>query len=113
MKGRPQVGLFDRPAPPAARYEAAAAAGLAAGATWVLRAVDALRAFLVAHGADPFLAETAKRWVLDRGMVDRPPDPRAWGAPFLRLKKLGLVVRAGSTSEGTANASPKPLWRRS
>lgn len=111
MKRAPQPTLFDRPAP-SPRLEACAAASLAAGATWRLRALGALRYFLSVWGDGPFLAQRAIEWILERKLCDAPPDPRAWGAPFVLAKNRRLIARAGFTSVGTSNASPKPLWRR-
>lgn len=112
MRRPPQLGLFDVDRGAPARREGAAAASLAAGPLWREQAFDALRRFLVAYGSGEFLAERAIGWILERDLCDRPPDPRAWGAPFVLAKKRGFIVRAGSTSVGTSNASPKPLWRR-
>lgn len=39
-----------------------------------------------------------------------PPDTRAWGSVILRAKREGLIRKVGYRTEGTANASPKPLW---
>jgi len=95
----------------AERHEAAHAAATAAGPTWRVNALDALRRFLRSIGARSFLAEELKAWAQENARwLPIPPDGRAWGSVILAAKRAGLVEAGGF--EIDKFASPKTLWRR-
>jgi hypothetical protein len=56
-----------------------------------------------------FISEQCTAWAAEQGFSS-PTDPRAWGAPFKRAAKDGIIVRVGYGTSLRRHLSPTPLW---
>lgn len=61
------------------------------------------------RAAQPFLAESFVGYA--KGLIEAPPDGRAWGGIVRRAALAGVIVRVGYAPAETSNHSPKCLWR--
>lgn len=43
--------------------------------------------------------------------IPKPPDTRAWGAPFARAARQKIIVRIGYGVSKRRHLSPTPLWK--
>lgn len=56
-----------------------------------------------------FISEHCTAWAAEQGFRS-PTDPRAWGHPFRRAAKDGIVVRVGYATSLRRHLSPTILW---
>lgn len=56
-----------------------------------------------------FISEQCTAWAAEHGFSS-PADSRAWGAPFKRAAKDGIIVRVGYGTSLRRHLSPTPLW---
>lgn len=56
-----------------------------------------------------FISEQCTAWAAEQGFKS-PTDARAWGAPFKRAAKDGIIVRVGYGTSLRRHLSPTPLW---
>ena len=76
---------------------------------WNERALYLLKSF-ASRQTEPFLAEAFVAHC--EGLIEPPPDGRAWGSVFRSAAQKGVIVRAGFAPAATSNCSIKPTWRR-
>jgi hypothetical protein len=74
---------------------------------WSTEAYSFLLSYARKHKT--FISEQCTDAALLAG-VPPPPDLRAWGHPFRRAAKAGVIVRAGFGISARRHLSPTPLW---
>jgi hypothetical protein len=74
---------------------------------WSSEAYSFLLTFARTHKT--FISEECTDAALAAG-VPPPPDLRAWGHPFRRAAKAGVLVRIGYGKSTRRHLSPTPLW---
>jgi hypothetical protein len=57
-----------------------------------------------------FISEECTRAACAGGLA-LPPDPRAWGSPFRRAARDGIIRRVGYAQSPQRHLSPTVLWR--
>lgn len=77
---------------------------------WQDHAYHALRLF--AKTTEYFKAEDLRKHARERGLQE-PPDPRAWGAVFLRAERDGLIAQVGyaKSKSRIAHGRPALVWQ--
>lgn len=84
-------------------------------ATWSERAYDWLLLY-IDHvrlaGKNTLTSEDARGYAHTRGLP-MPPSNRAWGGPFLKARRAGLLVRAGITEarDPGCHMGIRNVWR--
>lgn len=58
-----------------------------------------------------FVIEDARAFAYAHGL-EKPPEPRAWGAVTRRLQRNGVIVADGTLPAVSSRGSPKVAWRR-
>lgn len=92
-------------------HAAAEACAQKAGASWVMRAVEALTTRIsIMSGADTFTVEELREQL----NVGAPHDLRAWGHVTRECVKRGLIKRVPNCYRRTrsSHGSPKPVYMR-
>lgn len=79
-----------------------------AGRTWVERAAELIIRYARKH--DRFLVEDVRTAAARHGMIEDPPNLKAWGAAVQRARMSGAVRAAGYAPANSSNRSPKVLW---
>lgn len=75
---------------------------------WGDLALDRIRAYATNHAE--FISEECTDWAAAQGFTS-PADPRAWGAPFQKAAKLGIIRKVGYGISQRRHLSPTPLWQ--
>lgn len=75
--------------------------------SWGDMALDRIRAYAATH--DRFISEECTDWAASQGFTS-PADPRAWGAPFQKAARLGVIRKVGFGISQRRHLSPTPLW---
>lgn len=75
---------------------------------WSQVAYGMLEEFCKARKGCHFQSSDVRRWCELRGF--ETPVPKAWGSPFKRAAKAGLIVRIGTAIATHRHGSPAPLW---
>ena len=75
---------------------------------WSDMALDRIRAYAASH--PQFISEEMTDWAAGQGFVS-PADPRAWGAPFQKAARLGIIRKVGYGISQRRHLSPTPLWQ--
>lgn len=75
---------------------------------WGELAIERIRAYAATH--PEFISEECTDWAAAQGFTS-PADPRAWGAPFQKAARLGIIRKVGYGVSQRRHLSPTPLWR--
>lgn len=75
---------------------------------WGELAIERIRTYAATH--PEFISEECTDWAASQGFTS-PTDPRAWGAPFLKAARLGIIRKVGYGISQRRHLSPTPLWR--
>lgn len=75
---------------------------------WGDLALARIRAYAAMHAE--FISEDCTDWAASQGFTS-PADPRAWGAPFQKAARLGIIRKVGYGVSQRRHLSPTPLWR--
>jgi len=75
---------------------------------WTNRAFDFLRHYIQSNSE--FMAEDVRE--ASKGLIETPPNNRAWGGIFVRAVKSGLIKRKGfkNVKNIKAHCTPATLW---
>jgi hypothetical protein len=76
--------------------------------SWSETAYTMLERFCAARRGCQFQSSDVRRWCDLQGF--KSPVPKAWGAPFKKAAKAGLIVRVGTAVAEHRHGSPAPLW---
>lgn len=77
-------------------------------AHWRRLAYGMLEEFCRARRGCRFTSEDVRRWCELRGFDT--PVPKAWGGPFLRASRRGLIKKTGTAIAKERHGSPCPQW---
>lgn len=75
---------------------------------WGELAIERIRAYAATHAE--FISEECTDWAAAQGFTS-PADPRAWGAPFQKAARLGIIRKVGYGVSQRRHLSPTPLWQ--
>ena len=82
-----------------------------AGEPWKSKALEIL--WMTARKYETFFADDYHR-IAAQMKLERPPDPRAWGAVIVQARKKGWISKTGEYRESTrlvCHAAPKPVYQ--
>lgn len=75
---------------------------------WGERAYQWIRGY--AMHCRQFISEECTALAAKSG-IESPADPRAWGHPFKRAAREGVIQKVGYGISNNRHRSPTPLWR--
>lgn len=76
--------------------------------TWGEQALEWITRYAATH--DNFISEELTDWAAAQGFTS-PADPRAWGAPFQKAARLGIIRKVGYGISQRRHLSPCPRWQ--
>lgn len=77
---------------------------------WSDVALQFIRVYALKNRKVKFIAEDVVDAALEYGLQP-PPDKRAWGSPFSKAAKMGIIRRCGYGVSKNRHCSPTPLWQ--
>lgn len=75
---------------------------------WSVLAFQWVLTYALAHRE--FVSEDCTAAAMEVG-IPKPPDDRAWGAPFARAARQNIIKRIGYGVSKRRHLSPTPLWQ--
>lgn len=79
-----------------------------AGVPWIDRAAELVVRYARKH--DRFLVEDVREAASRHGMIEDPPNLKAWGAAVKMAQHRGHIRSVGYAPANSSNRSPKVLW---
>ena len=74
---------------------------------WSVLAYQWILTYALAHRE--FISEDCTA-AADAAGIPKPPNTKAWGGPFMRAARQGIIVRIGYGVSKRRHLSPTPLW---
>jgi hypothetical protein len=80
--------------------------------TWSARAYNALKRYVNEHRGKSFAMEDVRLWAESTGIIEAPPDPRAWGGIAQKAFRSGLISKNGYRPHRnpSRHRAPSSVW---
>ncbi len=78
---------------------------------WTELAYEEVVRFMMQHAEYSFMANEATDWIRANSTLAQPPELRAWGAVFRRLKRFGRIAYLGHERVAARHHTPQVRWR--